>query len=301
MCLSVILYPLYSSGCCIILLQLKKKEQELAEEKSNGDQEKITKAPSVDSLSASKNTENQTECDQSTLSSSLREKLKPKKPSDTDEISLIFEDALEYQETDIEDVVADNESIQDGTLNGEKITLINGVDPKYLGSSETSGSTSVICGSDVTGAEGIDERQLDSEIEDGLETATETETEVDESEDEDEDEEHEIMIESPPAYINIPPSMRISQIMAARDLEYRMDSVREEMEMMSGATPGHATIGHGPAPIYYRGGPLPLDPHPSGPLNQAQVEKDSHIEDAASSLFSACVLYNYIVCWFYLI
>ncbi len=282
---------MYSSGCCIILLQLKKKEQELAEEKSNEDQETLAKTPPDDSLSAPKIMENQTEIDQSTLSGSLREKLKPKKPSDTDEISLIFEDALEYQETDIEHIIADNEAIQDGTLNGEKITLINGVDPKYLGSSVTSGSTSVICGSDVTGADGIDDRQLDSELEDGLETMTETETEMDETEDEEEDGEHEIMIESPPAYINIPPSMRISQIMAARDVEFRMDSVREEMEMMSGATPGHANIGHGPAPIYYRGGPLPLDPHPSGPLNQAQVE----IEFTYRGCCKFCSLHVYYI------
>ena len=138
-----------------------------------------------------------------------------RKTSDTDEISLLFEDALEYQDDDIDDILAELAATNqdDGTLKGyankdsKRVKSTFYVEKMFnLGSVETESVT---------------------------------------KEDEDSVSGREIMIDTPP-YVNIAQSVKKKQdaVMPPYELEYHMKHLREDTETI--ASPGCATIGHSP-------------------------------------------------------
>ena len=167
-----------------------------------------------------------------------------RKTSDTDEISLLFEDALEYQNEDIDDILAElaaTNGDDEGTLKSHKRNAKSG----------KSRSFHVEDMLDLVGAERVDKSTVE----------------------EDSESDREIMIDCPP-YVNMPPAMKKigDLVMPPYELEYHMNPIREETETI--AAPGCATIGHSPTyqrsafDVYRRHRPQSFD----GAMENQQVD-----------------------------
>ena len=140
-----------------------------------------------------------------------------RKTSDTDEISLLFEDALEYQDDDIDDILAELAASNDeGTLKG------------YSNKRGKMGKSTTFHVGEMLNLGSFQAEYVDKS-----------------KEEEDSESEKEIMIDTPP-YVNIPPPMKkiADIVMPPYELEYHMKPLREDAETI--ATPGCATIGHSP-------------------------------------------------------
>ena len=140
-----------------------------------------------------------------------------RKTSDTDEISLLFEDALEYQDDDIDDILAELAATNDdGTLKG------------YSNKKGKRGKSKTFHVEEMLNLGSVQAEYVDKS-----------------KEEEDSESEREIMIDTPP-YVNIPPPMKkiADIVMPPYELEYHPKPLREDAETI--ASPGCATIGHSP-------------------------------------------------------
>ena len=140
-----------------------------------------------------------------------------RKTSDTDEISLLFEDALEYQDDDIDDILAELAATNDdGTLKA------------YSNKKGERGKSTIFHVEEMLNLGSVQAEYVDKS-----------------KEEEDSESEREIMIDTPP-YVNIPPSMKkiTGIVMPPYELEYHLKPLREDVETI--ASPGCATIGHSP-------------------------------------------------------
>ena len=140
-----------------------------------------------------------------------------RKTSDTDEISLLFEDALEYQDEDINDILAELAANNDeGTLKGVQNREVKSTERRKLNTEEK-------LDLGFFKAERLDKKTVE----------------------EDRECEEEIMIDCPP-YINMPlPMKKIGDIgMRPCEVEYQMTAIREVTGTISSL--GCATVSHSP-------------------------------------------------------
>ena len=237
------MFDIYLWTLCHLLQLQKKKRQEERKEKEMEEKKKVQSEDKHKPLAPVVTTESQIQSAEGHTNSYTR----LRKTSDIDEISLLFEDALEYQDDDIDDILAElaaTNDNDDGTLKGYCEGEVKGAKGRSFHAEEmldlvSVGDQKVICG-------------------------------------EDSESEKEIMIDCPPSpYVNMPPAMKKigNIVMPPYELEYHMNPVREDTETI--APPGCATIGHSPTyqrsafDAYRRHRPQSLD---GGTMENQQVD-----------------------------
>lgn len=210
-------------GCCVVCCIEKKKQQQQEEEKKRkpSDKRKGSKEAKYEPKSITPKGDTNLEKGAAPTEGRAGTYTRLRKTSDTDEISLLFEDALEYQDQDIDEILAElaatnaDDDYDDGTLKG----LQSG---KNKVENETKFHMEQILNLDLARPQRLDKRSTG-----------------------DSDDEKEIMIDCPP-YVNMPPPMKKfgDIVMPPCELEYHISTIREDTETI--APPGCATIGHSP-------------------------------------------------------